>query len=419
MNSIQNNAAAKPALLVRPSLALASAAVASRPQMGSGDALLLRTGGTAVAPTHGGVAALGQMQDDPTKFDSPETYQNYVKKLGAYISSAKSDLAEAQSGLDAETQAKNDADAEFGKPLRAAQKVLNDTQSLFQAPITRISNDLNQANQALSDAVYPGKRHADQLDAQAQQLQGSIENLQSQINAARYRTQQAESSVMQFTNDRTQAYNDKNAVQRDMSRLASQPAAQSAGEMANDRQRLADDSRIILEAGSNINNARAEMAKGNMNVAQLQQELTTKTTERNNTATEASRERARKTPDSDPQVTATRARVEQLQGDLAQAQATFEAKTKDPKAKLAQEQATYQQKMAPFIANVNKANVPVQAARAEIGKIADELDKLKNTDIGFWKKQQWKTFKHFDLDQFWKTQGAVVQSAVNLAAGRQ
>lgn len=172
--------------------------------------------------------------------------------------------------------------------------------------------------------------------------------------------------------------------------------------------------RTINEANARIASYTGEKSQLNTSIYQLQDQLDTKTRQRSTVVAEANRERARQNPADHPQVVAAKRRVDDLTGDLNQAQATYNEKIRAPKAKVDEEQTTYNNKMAPYRAKVADANRIVGEKTKGVETVKQEFDGLK--DIGGFKKMWWKLRYHFDVDKFWKEQGGQVAMQVNEAA---
>lgn len=553
----------------------------------------LRTAGRPVQPTRTRLSATEQMKADRPKFKNPDEYKNYVIKFKGYHEAAKNELAVARQALEAEKARLSEADAELGKPLKAAQRVLADTHKLYQDPIDRISGDLRGANDALQDAIYPGRRKAAELDGEASRLANSISRLEGDISSARSRIGSLETSISHAMSRRSSAYTEKSEAE---SRIRSlEPQAPSSSELSNQRARVNDAASRLREAESRVSSANAALskkrsleseisnltsardsvrsaeselssakssasgykgyvtraeheleaamglpesdaskaqkvtaarskvaeaqskyssaasrvqelegriarygsvssidsqlssarsqlsqyagaegeyssatsAKGsaqssydnakrryddmaniaedldrnhsklnnaistinqsnatiasstaekeqkNREIYQLQEQLDTQVSQRNHIVAEANKERARQNPADHPQVKAAKTRVDNLQGELKQAQDLYNQKIAGPKAKVDDEQKIFNEKMKPFREKVTDAERQVGVASKAIEEVAVEFEKLRDS-VGFFKRIWWKLFHHFDVKDFWKEQGNLVAAAIGV-----
>lgn len=583
---VGRTAAPKPAAPKAP--AAAAPAASNRPLIAKDE---LRTTGRPVQPTKTRLSATEQMKAERPKFKNPDEYKNYVIKFKGYHEAAKNELAVARQALEAEKTRLADNEAELGKPLRAAQKVLQDTHKLYQDPIDRISADLRGANESLQDAIYPGRRKAAELDAEASRLASSIARLEGDISSARSRIGTLESAIASAMARRSSAYTEKSEAESRIrslehqapssSELSSQRArvndaasrlrdaesrvssanaalskkrsieseisslssardsvrsaeselsgakssasgykghvtrAQNALDAAmglpetdpskaskvtaarselseasakyesalgrvrelegriarygsvssidsqisslrsqlsqysgaeseyssatsakssaqasyNDAKRRLDDMeslasdlernrdkldnavRAINQANATIASGTAEKEQKNREIYQVQNQLDTQVSQRNHIVAEANKERSRQNPADHPQVVAAKRRVDTLQGELKQAQDTYNQKIAGPKAKVDDEQKIFNDKMKPFREKVADAERQVGVAGKAIEEVAVEFEKLKDS-IGFFKRLWWKLRYHFDVKDFWKEQGNLVAAAI-------
>lgn len=140
----------------------------------------------APRPVAGTLRAAEKMKAErPRRFANPNEYKNYVIKFSGYLAGARAELARAQQELAAVRELKATADAEWRRPLDAAERSLADTDHLYAAPIAEAEAAVAQARQALDDAINPGRRRAAELDAEVAQLGRDAEALERQLGDAR------------------------------------------------------------------------------------------------------------------------------------------------------------------------------------------------------------------------------------------
>lgn len=215
--------------------------------------------GIAPAPSNVRLTAAAGMDEPTPKFKSPEDYKNYIIKYKGYHETAKAELNIAVQAQEAEKQRLSDADAEFSKPLNAAKKVLQDTHNLYQQPVDRISSDLRSANEALQDAIYPGRRRAAELDADATRLQNAISSLDREINGAQGR-------IGTLSGIRSSAMSRMSGARSDRSEAESrirslEPQAPSEYELSNQRSRVNDAAARLRDADTRVSSANSALSK--------------------------------------------------------------------------------------------------------------------------------------------------------------
>src|SRR5688572_2777213 len=90
----------------------------------------------APKPAAGVLRAAEKMKAErPRKFANPSEYKNYVIKFSGYLAGARAELTRAEKELADVRALKATADAEWRRPLDAAERALADTDRLYAAPI--------------------------------------------------------------------------------------------------------------------------------------------------------------------------------------------------------------------------------------------------------------------------------------------
>ncbi|MDB5098817.1 MAG: hypothetical protein JWM80_3238 [Cyanobacteria bacterium RYN_339] len=143
--------------------------------------------GLSPKPTKLALNALAQMDRERPKFHNPEDYKNYVIKFAGYKRMAQADVQAAQTELEQVQAMSATAEADYRRPLEAARADLDHAKALYQGPIDQAKHDRDEANTALDVALYPGKPHAAQLEAEATRTAEAIKDLEGKIAAGQTR----------------------------------------------------------------------------------------------------------------------------------------------------------------------------------------------------------------------------------------
>lgn len=133
------------------------------------------------------LAAQAQMDRERPKFKTPEDYKNYVIKFAGYKRVAQQDVQAAQTELEQVQALMQTAEADYRRPLEAARADLDHARTLYQGPVDQAKHDRDEATTALDLALYPGKPHATQLEAEAARTAEAIKDLEGKLAAGQDR----------------------------------------------------------------------------------------------------------------------------------------------------------------------------------------------------------------------------------------
>jgi len=195
----------------------------------------------------------------PPKFNKPDEYKKYVSQFRGYLESAQKRLAEAQQVRTTEEGRLSAADEALGKPLRVAQATLVSTHRLYQEPIDRINGELTGANEALQDAIYPGRRRASRLDEEASQLGRAIVRTESAIVSVRGQMDLLDIDLNSALNRRSAAYEAQSAAKARVDQLYRQSPTSDG--LASQRSRASAAADRLREVESRYARAKAAVAQ--------------------------------------------------------------------------------------------------------------------------------------------------------------
>jgi chromosome segregation ATPase len=298
-------------------------------------------------------ADIAKLPEAPRKFNSPEEYKAYVTQLRGHLDKAKRDLVAKKQALAAEQARMTEAEGELGKPLNAAQAILRETRGAYQQPIDRISNERSVADQALQDAVYPGRRTAERLDREASQVSGSVRQLQNAVVDARNRIAAIEVRLQMAMNQRALAYADLNEADARIQDL--ERHAPTSGDLSSQRARVDETAERLASAQNRLSKAKDSKTQKQ----KVEAEITRLTSARDTWGT-ATVERS-----------AAKSALDAGQVDLVQAQAAL-----DRAIALPESDPSKSQKVVDARSRLAAAKTKHEDATKQLKKIEDRLSGL-------------------------------------------
>lgn len=376
---------------------------------------------------------------DKSQADSDISRLQYQAPSDSALSSQKSRVNDAASRLSSASSAVSAASSKLNRQrdLQSAVSTLTSIQSGYDSAVsarsslkgwvTRKQADLTAAQKTGDAAKITAAKSAYDLELQkyndADQKVRAMESQMSSYGASAStigsvisakKSELAGLSGAQGEYD--SAVSAKNSAQQtyntEKSRL--DQMQQTANDLQDAYDRRDKANRTINQANANLASYIGEKSQLNTTIYQLQNQLDTKTRDRNNIVAQANQERSRQNPPDHPQVVAAKKRVDQLTSDLKDAQDTYNQKIAGPKAKVDDEQTKYNNNMAPYHAKVVDAGRTVDQKKAAVGEVQNQFNDLRN--IGGWTKFWWKVRYHFDVNKFWEQQGNQVAANVDLVA---